>query len=155
MMAMNNMNDSVVFVPYEKIIIGGNEISCRYLVNINKFYPIIIGEGETPRIWLYAIVNDKIITLVNDNKVIHHRIKVSIDKTAKSVSIVLIDNPNPDYVILFADYKKEKVFNIKKMDLNPIGLSIISNENELMVGKNHISGNVVKGVDSFISLSDK
>lgn len=151
---MDNVNVTEKFVPYDRIIVGSNEISCNYLININGFYPIIIGKGDTPRIWLYVMVNGNRMVLVNDSKEMYNWIKIRIDKTKKTVSIVLKESDKPDLVILFADFENEGVFSINKMNLKPIGLSVISNEKELIVGNNHLSGNIVSGVDSFIALSE-
>lgn len=151
---MNNEGrEETMFVPYGKIIIGSNEISCRYLVDINGFHPIVIAKGEVPHIWLKTIVRGKEVTLVDDNKDSFERIKVIIDNSKKEISILLEENTNSEVVILYASYKSEDTFNIKKMNLTPIGLSMISNEKELVIGNNHLSGNVVVGVEAFIGLS--
>lgn len=153
---MNNEKKIVKdFAPYDIILLGGNEISCRYLFNIDGFYPIIIGKGDIPHIWLSAMVKGERIDLIEDNKVSYNRLKVKNDSINKEITIILKDGPNPDIIILLASYKNEGIFDIKKLDLNPIGLTVSSNEKELMVGNNHLSGNVVKGVDSFIALSDR
>jgi hypothetical protein len=152
---MVDKSRNIKFMPYDTILIGSNEVSCRYLININGFYPIIIGKGEIPHIWIYAMIRDNEIVLVNDSKKSYDRIEVDIDKTKKEITIKLKDIPQPDIVILSASFDNERVFNIKKLDLTPIGLSVISDEEKLMIGTNCIKGNIVQGVDSFIGLSDK
>lgn len=147
--------NEIEFVPYKTILIGSNEISCKYLININGYYPIIIGKDVIPRIWLYAMVNGNEVVLVNDSKESFNRMKVRIDEFKKEISVVLKENQHSDIVVLSASFEKEDVFNIKKLDLTPIGLSVISDENKMKIGSNIISRNVVKGVNSFIALSDK
>lgn len=151
---LNNIFN-IAFTPYDKVIIGSNVVSCKYLINIKDFHPIIIGKGDIPHIWLYILTRGNIISLVDDNRESYDKVKVSIDKTKKIVSVVLKNNPGVDFVILLADFVNEGVFNIRKMDLTPMGLSVISDEKELVVGNNHLSGNVVIGAESFIALSDK
>lgn len=151
---LNNIFN-IDFTPYDKVIIGSNVVSCKYLINIKDFHPIIIGKGDIPHIWLYVMTQGNIISLVDDNKESFDKVKVSIDKTKKEVSVVLKNNPVAEFVIISADFANQGVFNIRKMDLTPIGLSVISDEKELVIGNNHLSGNVVIGADSFISLSDK
>lgn len=151
---LNYKKDIVEFVPYNTVIIGSNEVSCKYLININGYYPIIIGKGEIPHVWISAMVRDNVIVLVNDTKKSYDKIKVNVDKVQKEIVVQLEDKPGHDIIILTASFANEGVFNIKKLDLTPIGLSIVSDENKLVVGTNTISRNVVKGVESFIALSD-
>lgn len=147
-------NNIVQFVPYERIIIGGNEISCRYLININGGFPIIIGGGDMPHVWLYTLIDGRWIELVKDNKKVFHKMRVTIDAVKKEYTIVLEEKRNSD-VILSASFKEKDVFCIRKMNLFPIGISVSANDRELVVGTNRISGNVIKGVESFIALSEK
>lgn len=151
---MENNRVEAMFVPYSRIIIGSNEISCRYLININGFYPIIIGKGNIPHIWLKTQVKGNEVTLVDDNKESFKGIRVILDESNKQISIIISDKPTSDYVILLASYANEDTFVIKKMDLTPIGLSVVSNENELFVGKNRLTGNMVMWAESFIGLSE-
>lgn len=150
---VNAINKTTEYTPYEKIIIGSNEISCKYLININGFYPIIIGKGDVPRIWLYVMSKGQIITLVDDSKGVYNRIKVVKDEAKKEISVIFEEMPNSISVILKATYEDEGVLYIKEMDLNPIGLSVISDEKELRVGNNSFSGNVVRGAESFIRMA--
>ena len=154
-MMVDTMNKRIEYTPYEKIIIGSNEISCKHLININGFYPIIIGKGVAPRIWLFAMSKGREITLVDDSKGVYNRISVINDKVKKEISIVFEETPNSIFVILKATYKDEGVLYIKEMDLNPIGLAVVSDEKELRVGNNRISGNKVRGAESFISMAEK
>lgn len=150
---INNKQNTIGFVPYDKIILGSNEISCKYLINVNGFYPIIIGKAPVPRIWLYAMSKGRKFTLVDDSKGVFNRISVVNDKNKKEVTIIFEETPKSVLVILKATYENEGVFYIKQMDLNPIGLSVVSNEKELRVGNNIITGNVVSGAESFIKMA--
>ena len=141
------------FDAYDKIIVGSNEISCKHLININGFYPIVIGKGVAPRIWLYVMSKGQIITLVDDSKEVYNRISVINDEPKKEISIVYEETPNSIFVILNATYESEDVLYIKEMNLNPIGLAVVSDEKELRIGNNRISGNVVVGADSFIRMA--
>ena len=152
-MMVNAMNKTTECTPYKKIIIGSNEISCKYLININGFYPIIISKGDVPRIWLYVMSKGQIITLVDDSKGVFNRISVVNDDIKKEITIIFEETPGSVFVILKAIYESEGVLYIKEMDLNPIGLSIVSDEKELRIGNNHFSGNVVIGAESFISMA--
>ena len=143
------------FVPYEKILLGSNEVSCRYLINIDGFYPLIIGKGDIPHIWLNVLVNGREFSLVCDNRVNYNGIRVIFDNFKKEISILLEGKTNSNHIILLASYAKNDTFNILRMDLTPIGFSFISNDKELIIGNNHLSGNIVKGVESFISLLEK
>lgn len=45
------------FEPYQKIIVGSNEVNCKYLFKFSSFVPIIIGKtSKGPTIWLNAIM---------------------------------------------------------------------------------------------------
>ena len=95
----------------------------------------------------------QIITLVDDSKGVYNRIKVVKDEAKKEISVIFEEMPNSISVILKATYEDEGVLYIKEMDLNPIGLSVISDEKELRVGNNSFSGNVVRGAESFIRMA--
>ena len=150
---MNNNMKVAEFEAYDKIIIGSNEISCKYLININGFYPIIIGKGNVPRIWLYVMSKEEIVALVDDSKGVYNRINVINDEAKKEISVIFEEAPNSIFVILKASYEDEGVLYIKEMDLNPIGLAVVSNEKEMRVGNNRLSGNVVRGAESFIRMA--
>lgn len=150
---VNAMNKTTEYTPYEKIILGSNEISCDNLININGYYPIIIGKGDVPRIWLYVMSKGKIITLVDDSKGVYNKINVVNDKAKKEISVIFEEMPNSISVILKASYVNDGVLYIKDMDLNPMGVSIVSDEKELRVGNNRFSGNVVRGAESFIRMA--
>ena len=152
-MMVNAMNKTTEYTPYEKIIIGSNEISCKNLININGFYPIIIRKGNVPRIWLYVMSKGQIITLVDDSKGVFNSISVVNDDNKKEITIIFEETPESVFVILKATYERECVLYIKEMNLNPIGLSVVSDEKELRLGNNSISGSVVIGAESFISMA--
>ncbi len=150
---VNAMNKTSEYTPYEKIILGSNKISCNYLIDITGFYPIIIRKGNVPRIWLYVMSRGQIITLVDDSKGVNNMITVVNDDTNKEITIFFEEAPKSVFVILRATYENEDELYIKEMDLNPIGLNVVSDEKELRIGNNRISGNVVTGAESFIRMA--
>ena len=152
-MMVNAVNKTSEYIPYEKIILGSNKISCEHLININGFHPIIIRKGDVPRIWLYVMSKGQIITLVDDSKGVYDMITVVNDDTKKEITIFFEEMPQSVVVILKATYENKNILYIKEMDLNPIGLSVVSDEKELRIGNNHISGNVVTGAESFIRMA--
>ena len=150
---VNAMNKTTEYTSYKKIILGSNEISCKHLININGFYPIIIRKGVIPRIWLYVMLKGQIITLLDDSKRVYNMITVVNDDAKKEITIFFEEAPKSVFIILRATYENEDVLYIREMDLNPIGLNVVSDENELRIGNNRISGNVVKGAESFIRMA--
>lgn len=140
------------YIPTEHVVLCGNEISnYRYLISDSGFIPILIGQGEIPRIWLFAKTPKKeIVTLIDDSVSNLDQIKVDIFNTNKRIEIKDIQN---GVVILTLDYKVTLIVN--ELDLRPLGYNIHGDSSKLVVGNSNISGNTFNGVNTIIGFGDK
>lgn len=139
------------FEPYNKIIVGSNEVNCKYLFRFSSFIPIIIGKTtKGPTIWLNAINGDEIIPIVVNNVSLSKNILLIFSSDLPQIEICMKNTiTGTKSIILKATYTNQ-TFNILNMDLRFLGIDVLSFQDRLVVGKNLIKGNVVCGVDTFI-----
>lgn len=139
------------FEPYQKIIVGSNEVNCKYLFKFSSFVPIIIGKtSKGPTIWLNAINGDKIIPIVVNNVSLLKNIHLIFNSDLPQLEISMNDSiTGIKHIILKATYSN-RIFNIQNMDLRFFGVDIQSFQDMLVVGKNTLRGNKVTGARTFI-----
>lgn len=137
------------YIPSETITFCGNNISnYRFLINDKGFYPILIGQGEIPSIWIFSKTKKKgVIALVDDTVSNFDRIKVDIHKREKNITITDIVLKQ---IILNLNYNNQYILN--QLNLNPLGYKIHGNDSGLIVGNTKVSGNTFSGVNSIIGL---
>jgi hypothetical protein len=135
--------------PTGQIIFCSNTISnYKFLINVNGFYPLLIGDGEIPRIWLFSRTpNNDIMTLIDDSVSNVNVIKIDIRNSDRKIEIKeTIQNT----IILKLSYNN--IPTITYLNLNPIGYLITGDETKLTIGTNSISGNRFSGVKTIIGL---
>lgn len=140
------------YIPTENIVLCGNKISnYKYLISDNGFYPILIGEGELPRIWIYVREKkDEYITLVEDSVSNVNRIKIDIRNSEKKIEIKETLN---NIIILKLDYSG--ILTVKYLNLEPIGYFIHGDETKLSIGNSTINGNTFTNVPTVIGLGPR
>lgn len=149
MMKENKMIPS--FEPYNKIIVGSNEVNCKYLFRFSSFIPIIIGKTtKGPTIWLNAINGDEIIPIVVNNVSLSKNILLIFSSDLPQIEICMKNTITGTMSIILKATYTNQTFNILNMDLRFLGIDVLSFQDRLVVGKNLIKGNVVCGVDTFI-----
>lgn len=149
MMQENKMIPS--FEPYDKIIVGSNEVNCKYLFRFSSFIPIIIGKTtKGPTIWLNAINGDEIIPIVVNNVSLSKNILLKFSSDLPQIEICINNTITGTMSIILKATYTNQTFNILNMDLRFLGIDVLSFQDRLVVGKNLIKGNVVVGADSFI-----
>ena len=149
MMQGNKMIPS--FEPFNKIIVGSNEVNCKYLFRFSSFIPIIIGKTtKGPTIWLNAINGDKIIPIVVNNVSLSKNILLEFSDDLPQIEIYMKNSvTGTKNVILKATYTN-LILIIQNMDLRILGIDVQSFQDRLVVGKNLIKDNVVVGAETFI-----
>lgn len=139
------------FEPYNKIIVGSNEVNCKYLFRFSSFIPIIIGKTtKGPTIWLNAINGDEIIPIVVNNVSLSKNILLIFSSDLPQIEICMKNTITGTMSIILKATYTNQTFNILNMDLRFLGIDVLSFQDRLVVGKNLIKGNVVCGVDTFI-----
>lgn len=116
---------------------------------LNGGLPLIIGQGNTPTIWLQAVKDsnpNELILLVDENVA-----------TTKEISVT-----KPEEGVLEIYFNNIKILRVKStsidsavistLDLRPIGLNILGNQFELKVGGSSFSGNTIQGAKVFLGL---
>jgi len=139
------------YVPNRHITVCSNEISdYSYLISDSGFYPILIGDGEIPRIWMFTKNrNLEVITLIEDNISYFGQIRVEIDSSRKSIEIKDLQSKKH---LLKLDYNNVVKVNI--LNLRPLGYNVYGDEKELNVGNARLSGNKFSNVNTIIGFGD-
>ncbi|MBO0592927.1 hypothetical protein I2486_16100 [Cellulophaga sp. E16_2] len=140
------------YIPSDSITMCSNLITnYNFLFNINGLVPILIGQGELPRIWIYARTSDGNYGLVVDDSVSKNGlIKVDVFIKEKYVEVIdLFDGRNVILSVYFGDN-----FNIKVLDLRPLGYNIYGNEEKLVIGGNTYSNNKFNKVHTIFNFNN-
>lgn len=111
--------------------------------------PLLIGNGPGPVIWLQAVQNSATKELV-----------LLVDRNVPTVKGVEVTKPEEGVIEIFIG--ATKILRIKKtggdsaiistLDLRPIGLNIIGNQDNLNIGGSSFSGNTFRGAQVVIGL---
>lgn len=139
------------FEPFQKIIVGTNEVTCKYLVRISGYVPFIIGKGkDEPIIWMYAIKQNEIFPIIVGNVSLADSIALEFKRNLHQVRIFFKDPKNNSRkAFLEAEYSNQE-FRILSMDLRFLGIDIRADKNALTVGANSIRGCFAHDVEVFV-----
>jgi hypothetical protein len=138
------------YTPMDKIVFCGNKIAnYKYLISDNGFYPILIGSGVIPRIWLYTKTDkNEYITLIEDSVSNINQIKVDIHNSEKKIEIKDI---HTNTIILILKY--DGVPAVILLNLNPVGYNIQGDEAKIMIGDSSLYGNTFNNVPIIIGIN--
>lgn len=115
------------FKAYDRIIVAGNIMQSRYLLEDEGFRPLIIGfsDGLYPVIWIYKKSDGRVYPLVERNTPINERIKCEC--TDDYMIIRLFDDEKKIWKKMLRVLIKENVIpEIDFLDLRGLGYSIYS-----------------------------
>lgn len=125
-------NDSLPtsYTPAKKITIGTNELkNVVSLLSFNSYFPILIGDGKKPHVWINIPTNKEgtdWYPLVKDN-------------FSTNPSVIVIDRNNqikittPDGIILDCEKLSNGSIRVKKLDLRPFGLNVQADNKKLII----------------------
>lgn len=152
-MKAQNLNIPAEYIPYEKVIFCSNVlINVRYFIDDNGFFPLFIGKGAIPKIWIFAKQQAKEpIVVVNNSISKIAMLSVNIDDDNKKLSIVLNDTLKK-ILILQIDYSSMNAIDIENINLQPIGYNIRGDKGSLNVGETNVSRNTIKNANIFLSV---
>jgi hypothetical protein len=138
------------YMPFKEIRLGSNILeNVTVILTIKGNVPLLVGNGDTPRVWLYIPANKEgteWYPLIKDNFSSNPDVKVNV--APKMISI-----RTPDGTVFAGLVAKEDKFVITKLDLRPFGLKVYADENSLSVMGNTLMKNqfrnlkVVIGID--------
>jgi hypothetical protein len=143
------------YTPYKRLDFCSNAlIDTRFIFDDNKFYPLLIGVGEhIPRIWMFMRTREnKVITIVDDNRPMFPRTNISVSQKDRILSIAFVNNDGKTSM-LEVSYKS-KVPKVTLVDLRPLGYKILGNSEALHIGAIKYSGNIIQSA-TFIRFSKK
>jgi hypothetical protein len=149
----NNLPED--YLPFSKIKICSNWfIGGKYLIEIDKNIPLLIGKGVLPLVWLSAPVSkDKWEYIIERNISRNPTITVDLSKENKSVIIKLKQGKFVrDKIIINIIMESEESIHIKELDLRPVGLIIFGDENMLNIGTNTIQNSTVAATRTMIGI---
>lgn len=139
------------FIPYKILKLCSNILCVRFIIEISGFYPIIIGRGEIPLVWLFVKMDNVILPLVEKNLPRTPQIKIFISESTLRLSVYDINKK--DWVelvqIVFEDPNEP---DINYIDLRPIGISLFGNENELNIGGLKLANNRFEGSEVLVGI---
>lgn len=137
------------FVPFKKVRLGSNILeNVIAVVSINGFIPLLVGDGESPKIWLSIPTNKEgteWYPLVKENFSSHSEVSV---KVAKKEAIVR----TPQGTILTAIKDTENSLVFFKLDLRPFGLNVYADVDALHVMGNKLAKNEFRNIPVIINI---
>lgn len=152
------MNDNItpVFTPYEKIHLGSNEVSAKYLFHVWNSYPFLLGKGSVPLIWLYAydIKERHVVPLIEANMSKNYDVEISHNGVDNDILVTAYIRMRREWkTILHLSYKDPETPLIDVLDFTPLGLNIhLDEEGTLHVGNYQLSGSVFEGSEILFEL---
>ena len=131
------------YEPFAKLRIGSNLLeNVKALVSIGETVPLLIGNGPTPRVWLW-IPADRSGTrwypLIKDNFSTHADVKV--DARPKLLTV-----KTPQGTVLSALKGGDNFLSVQRLDLRQFGLNIYADEGSLHVMGNTLTKNEFRNV---------
>ena len=127
-----------------KVIGGGFPFS------LGEGLPLIVGAGKDPMVWIQAVDDPKskaLILVVDEN--ISTVKEISVTKPEQGVIEIYFKGTTR---ILRVKQLGEKTAVISSLDLRPLGLNIVGNQDGLSIGSSSFSRNTFQGASVFIGL---
>ena len=132
-----------------KLMIGTNRLeNVTALVTFNNYVPVLIGEGETPRVWLTIPANSKgteWYPLVKDNFSTHPDVKVLTSNHNVQIS-------TPDGIVVDAETFEDGSIDVHTLNLRPFGLNIHAEQGKLVIMNSTFSKNRMKNVKVMVGI---
>lgn len=107
----------------DRLIIASNKLNnVKAILEVNGFLPVLIGDGDRPRVWLYIPANKEgteWYPLIKDN--FSTNPKVLVMESENSVTVA-----TPHGNVLECTKEKDGLINVRKLDLRPFGLDFVA-----------------------------
>jgi hypothetical protein len=137
------------YIPFKEIKLGSNILeNVTAILTIKDNVPLLVGNGDTPKIWLYIPSNKEgteWYPLIKDNFSSHPDVKVNV--APKMISI-----RTPDGTVFAGLKTNEEKFVITKLDLRPFGLNVYADENSFSVMGNTLTKNQFRNIKVVIGV---
>lgn len=134
-----------------KIEIGTNNLeNVNLLLSFNGFVPLLIGDGENPRIWLNIPSNKEgteWYPLIKDN--FSTNPKVIVIEKGNSVKVT-----TPDGVVIECVKKTDGTIEVKSLNLRPFGLDVEADSKMLKVMNQTFTSSGFKNLGTMIGIGN-
>lgn len=139
------------YVPFHKIRLGSNTLeNVVAVVSINGFIPLLVGDGESPKVWLSIPTNregTEWYPLIKENFSSHSEVSVEVARKR-----VTIRTPQGTALNVIKNAENSLVFF--KLDLRPFGLNVYADEGSLHVMDNKLAKNEFRNIPVIIGIGN-
>lgn len=136
------------YQPYEQLTLCSNSlIGGGQLIQTGNSFPLLIGKGATPQIWLQAPTDPAgkaFAPLVSASVATHPAVSVFTEGGALVVYA-------GGQLVLRVRQISDQQAEVDELDLRPIGFNIFGNKTHLIAGGMNMSGNTVAGGGTFLA----
>ena len=137
------------YTPFQRVRLGSNVLENVVAVfSINSFIPLLVGDGENPKVWLSIPTNrdgTEWYPLIKENFSSHREVTVEVAKRR-----VTVRTPQGTVLNVVKNIKNTLVFF--KLDLRPFGLNVYADEGALYVMDNKLAKNEFKNIQVVIRI---
>lgn len=134
--------------PYQNLSVCSNLlIGGGHLVVLGEVLPLLVGQGEIPKIWMQAPTDKtgkKYVSLVVASVASHPAVNVVSNNAGLTVSV----GGTP---VLHVVQESQDSATIDLLDLRPIGLDIFGTKDSLHAGSSNFSHNTFMGVGALLA----
>lgn len=138
------------YVPFQKIRLGSNLLENVVAVfSINGFIPLLVGDGEKPKVWLSIPTNregTEWYPLIKENFSSHSEVSVEAFKRR-----VVVKTPQGTVIHVMKNTDNNLLLFLK-LDLRPFGLNVYADEGALHVMGNKLAKNEFKNIPVVIGI---
>jgi hypothetical protein len=153
--AVNEMANDVPedYVPYDGIDFCGSQlISVKYIIEVRKFHPLLIGRAKFPYIWISAPTgpNQDVrnwIRIIERSTAKFPVIDIDVNMDRRTVSVRL----GGKTLLLISNFDENAV-SVSEVDLRPVGLLVYGSDGQLNLAGMPISNSTVNGANSFLAI---
>lgn len=140
------------FKAYQILRLGNNTLSnTKHLFNILGYYPLIIGKGDImPKVWMYALIDGKVINVVSNSFSQIFPIKFDYNESTHRLIYKFINQATNEEIRLLNIVAQGNECKIEELNLNPLGLKIRLDGETLLVGNVNIDHSNFTG-NTFVS----
>jgi len=139
------------YQPPERLVFASNNLNnVKAILEINGSLPILIGDGERPRIWLYIPANKEgteWYPLIKDNFSTNPKVLVMGDKNSVTIA-------TPQGNALECQKRTDGVIEVSKLDLRPFGLDFVAAGNSIKFMGNTFTNNSFTNVRAMLRVGN-
>ena len=143
--------------PEVQVLCSNKLIDGDILLDIEGNTPILLGEGEYPKVWInlpLSSTNDW-VNVVSDSSVVDFDkgiLKKNLFTLTRSINERFVELKFAKKKIFHVKYNSENALEIDFLDLRPIGFNIFGDDKSLTIGGQTLKGNTMSGVGTMIAI---